>query len=55
MNKPFYRFPIYWIKRAKFNPMKLIFGEYYLSSDCGKWFSQHKFDLSEIKFVPIEK
>lgn len=52
MKKPFYRLPIYPIKRSKFNPLRYIFGDHYLSGDVKKYTAQFPLDTSDIAIVP---
>ena len=49
MKKPFYKFPLFQfiIKRKWWNPMRLIFGDFYASHDPMKL----DIDVKDIKFI----
>jgi len=55
MRKPFYKFPIAYvkIKRHKLNPMRFIFGDYFMVSNWHKRFCEG-FDL-DIKNIKINE
>lgn len=50
-NKPFYNLMMYPVKRHKYNPMRLIFGDIYLTHSIQKWVNQQNLDVKDIKFV----
>lgn len=51
MEKPFFKLAIYPIKRKRWNPMRFLFGEMYLSNNVQKWVNQLDIDAKNIKFV----
>ena len=52
--KPFYRWPIYLIERSRFNPLRYLFGAYYLSNNLKKWSKQISLDTSGITIIPTK-
>lgn len=51
--KPFYKLPLVFVrvKRSKYNPMRFILGDYYLSSDPMKL----DLDVKDIKFIKFNE
>jgi hypothetical protein len=42
---------MYWIRRHKYNPLKYIFGDCYLSNNYKKWLGQLVLDTKDIKII----
>lgn len=41
----------YKVKRHKYNPMRFIFGDFYLTNSIQKWVNQQNLDTKGIKFI----
>lgn len=49
--KPFYNLMMYEVRRHRFNPMRLIFGDFYMTHSVQKWINQQNLDTKDIKIT----
>lgn len=50
-DKPFINLMQYKVRRHKYNPMRFILGEWYLTSSIQKWVNQQNLDTKDISFT----
>jgi hypothetical protein len=55
VKKPFYNLMMYRVKRHKYNPFRLIFGDWYLTRNAQKWFNQQDLDVKDWSFTSLKE